>query len=651
MPENGDQTYRFGPFRLEPRERRLLRDGQAVALTPKAFDTLVILVERAGHLVEKEELMKALWPDSFVEEGNISQYVWTLRKTLGEAESGDVFIETVPRKGFRFVIPVTVHNETDRDLVVKDETDSLPSKKRLAGGAKAASSLEEPRTIFSPNRLSRHSLRLGIVAAIIAFGILGLVLIGLSRKRKGTTAGSHVRTLAVLPFKPLSADSRDESLEMGMAETLITRLSNLRQIVVRPMSATRKYTDPQQDPIKAGQELQAEAVLDGSIQKSGDRIRVTVRLRNVQSGASLWAEQFDENFTDIFKVQDSISDRVTDALLVKLSGDEQQQVAKHYTNNSEAYQLFLQGEHFRDKREYRKSLDAYQRALDNDPNFAQAYIGLAESYNHLTTEGRPPVPVQEAMPKVRAALQRALELDETLPEAHVTLAEVMYEFDYDWVNAEREFKRAIELNPNLPYARMGYGWFLLYSVRFDEALRQLERAQEVDPRNLLVQMSVAVVFYFKRDYDQSLLRFQKILEVDPNYDDVFWWMENIYQQKGMYAEALEYAMKSGIKNGKLKPEEAEGRREILRKAGWQGILKLWLSKQEARVAKNEAVSTRLMAVLQALLGNKDQAFRWLAKGIDEHDPFALWLKIEPQYESLRSDPRYTTLLKRLNMPP
>lgn len=642
--------YEFASFRLDPAERLLLHNQKPLALTPKCFDLLVALVESSGHLLEKEELLQRVWPNQFVEESNLSFNISILRKALGEGQDGQRYIKTVPKKGFRFVAPVTVHDKSGQDRVVGKETKTGRSASAEEFDEKPPASLKDIRTAFLQTWLSGHSRSLGIVAAILALGILGLIVVGLSKKRAATLVGPSVKTLAVLPFKPLSADSRDESLEMGMAETLITRLSNVRQIVVRPMSSARKFTDPQQDTIKAGQELQAEAVLDGSIQKSGDRVRVTVRLMNVQSGATLWAEQFDENFTDIFKVQDSISARVTNALLLRLSGDEQRQLTKHHTNNAEAYQLYLQAEYLRDKRDYNKSVELYQSTIDKDPNFALAHIGLAESYMHLHAEGAPAIPIQETLPKIRAALTRALELDETLAEAHNTSAEIKYQLEYDWSGAEKEFQRAIELNPNAAYIRMAYGWYLMNQNRFDEALPQMERAQELDPRNLLYQLAIGAFYYFSREYEKALDRFQKILQVEPNYPGAFYWIEVIYQQKGMYAEALEYAWKNGISVGRLKPEEVPRRREIFKQSGWQGILRLRRDAYEKR-AKKERINARNVAIIYALLGDKDQAFAWLEKAINEHEPFAVQLKIEPQYDSLRSDPRYTTLLKRLNMTP
>jgi serine/threonine-protein kinase len=292
---------------------------------------------------------------------------------------------------------------------------------------------------------------------------------------------SPVRSIAVLPFKPLNADSRDESLEMGMAETLITRLSNLKQLVVRPMSAAHKYTELHQDAVKAGQEMQVETVLDGSIQKAGERVRVTVRLIDVSSGASLWAEQFDEDFTDIFKVQDSIAQRITDALPLQLSKQEKEQLAKHYTNNPEAYQLYLQGQylfHRRAGRGLEASLAYYRQALEKDPNFALAHIGIAVYYLRSTNRK---ISAQEAIPQARAGIMRALAFEPTLAQAHNALGELKYQFEYDWTGAEKDFQRAVELNPNVALIRLAYGWFLMSAGRLNEAEAEMEKARELDP--------------------------------------------------------------------------------------------------------------------------------------------------------------------------
>src|SRR4029453_9253731 len=293
------RSYDFGPFFLDPSERRLLHDGKPVALTPKCFDLLVILVENSGHLLGKDELLERLWPGQFVEEANLSFNISSLRKALGEGQSGRHFIETVPKKGFRFV----AHVEERR-------------RERTEAPTHLSEETIEPAKLNVPSRIP---LSLKIAAGFITASVLLYFGYGFWARRVAAPVHKSVRTIAVLPFKPLSDESRDESLELGMTNQLITKLSNLNELVVRPMSSVRKYTDVQQDPIKAGHEVEAEAVLDGSIQKAGDRVRVTVRLIDVKTGATMFSESFDEQFTDILKVQDSISERVVQALSLKLT--------------------------------------------------------------------------------------------------------------------------------------------------------------------------------------------------------------------------------------------------------------------------------------------------------------------------------------------
>jgi DNA-binding winged helix-turn-helix (wHTH) protein/TolB-like protein len=363
-----NRSYDFGPFHLDPAERRLLRDDQLVALTPKCFDLLVVFVENSGHLVRKEELLEQLWPDQFVEDGNLSFNISTLRKALGEGQNGQHFIETVPKKGFRFVAPVH-EREADRTELTTE-----------AG----KETTQQPEHSLPFRSISRFPLSLKIVGGLMTVSVLVYLGYSLWTRWLAAPKAPSARTIAVLPFKPLSPASRDESFEMGMTETLITKLGSINQLRVRPMSAVRTYTDLQQDPIRAGQEVEAEAVLDGTIQKAGDQVRVTARLTNVKTGEVIWAEQFDEGLTNILKMQDSISERVIQALTLKLSSEERAQLHKHYTEIPEAYDLYLQASYLFNKpsteifANRRKALELYELAIARDPKFAFPYVGISE---------------------------------------------------------------------------------------------------------------------------------------------------------------------------------------------------------------------------------------------------------------------------------
>src|SRR5258706_2703572 len=355
--------YEFGPFRLDATERLLLRAEEVVPLTPKVFDLLLALVENGGHVLSKDELLQRVWPDSFVEEANLSRNIFTLRKALGEDTDEQRYIETVPRRGYRFVASVMSWPKESDDLVVAERARSRIMIEQ-----------EEETGRTETIVVSRRRLGALTLAACVAVSGLGLVAYWwLAGRTRLEAARLGKGSISVLPFKPLVAESRDEALEMGMAETLITSLSNLREMSVRPTSAVRQYTELQQDAVAAGRELQVESVLDASIQKSGDRLRVVARLVRIKDGATLWSDKFDEKFTDIFAIQDRLSERMTAALAVRLTGEERKLLAKRYTENSEAYQLYLKGRYFWSKftnEGLKKSIGFFEQAIEKDPGYA-----------------------------------------------------------------------------------------------------------------------------------------------------------------------------------------------------------------------------------------------------------------------------------------
>jgi|SRR5687768_1785776 len=623
------RKYQFGAFRLDPAERRLLRDERPVPLTPKCFDLLVILVENSGHLIGKEELIERLWPNQIVEEANLSFTISTLRKALGQAPNGESFIETVPKKGFRFVA----------QLEAPLEKQAVPSR------------LHEEKTKHAHWHF--YSLSLKIVVGLIITGML-VFSYGAWSRRVATLAPGKARTIAVLPFKPLSSESRHESLEMGMAEALITKLSNINQLVVQPLSSVRKYADAQQDPVKVGQEVEADAVLDGSIQKVGDRVRVTVRLIDVTTGATIFSEPFDAQFSDIFHLQDSISERVTKALSLKLSGEERAQLTKHDTNDSEAYQLALLGDYFLEKQtgnrtdNWKKGLEYYHKAVEKDPKFAKAYIGISEFY---ISAGDPTVHLPERVTLAKAAILKALELDNSLAEAHNAFAELKYQYEFDWTGAGTEFKRAIELRPNVSYFHLAYHWYLMCQERFDEAQFELDRAQELAPGSIRVNKAQGVLLLFRRQYDEAISHYQKMREVEPAaIHRNQWTMSIVYERTGLHKEAVEEFLEDGRIRGFLEREEIERLRKAFKELGWRGFERMRINLLEQK-SKNEHLPPTLLAGVYALAGEKDAAFAWLEKAVDARDGWVALIKIQPAYDNLRDDPRYTKLLTQMNLTP
>lgn len=622
------RLYDFGPFRLDPAERLLMRDDQPVALTPKSFDLLLILVENSGHLLGKEEILERLWPDQFVEEANLSFNISSLRKALGEGMSGQRFIETVPKKGFRFLPRVDI---------------------RETGGSAA-----EPAVAAPPSIAPGLPSSLKIIFGLIGVGVAVFLAYGLWASRSKPSKEQSPLTIAVLPFKSLNRENLEGLLEVGMADALITKLGSIKQLRVRPLSAVRKYTDASQNPVEVGKELRTDAVLDGSIQRDGERVRVTIRLTDVRSGIHLWSEQFNEDLSDIFKVQDTISERVVRALTLELSLEEKTRTAKHYTNDIEAYQFYLQGNYFftkhtGDRRDnLKKSLENYKLAVEKDPTFARAYVGIAEFY---ISEGNPKLTPMERLVHAKAAVVKALELDDTLADAHNALAEIKYQYEFDWLGAERHFKRAIELEPNVAYFHLAISWYYMCLGQFDQAQSEFDKAQELEPDSLRINKTQGILFLFRRQFDKAISHYQRMRQLEPNLIHRNQWSMSVaYERMGMHTEAVEEFLEDGRIRAFLEPEERELLTTTFRTSGWEHYVRTRIDLLEKK-SKNQYVPPATLAGMHALAGDKERALTWLEMAIETHDGWIALVKIHPAYDSLHSDPRFAQLLQKVNLTP
>lgn len=635
-PGQAQASYEFGPFRLDAVERSFRRGDESVPLTPKAFDLLLLLVQNKGHLLEKDEIMTRLWPETFVEEANLSNNISLLRKALNDDIGRHRYIETVPRRGYRFIAEVSrVQGDDDGRYDQDGSRDDILLQHDLVP--------DETRIITT------HRYRsVGIFLAVLFLvGGVGYVTYRMWPKTSGvtdSTPSGEIKSIAVLPFKSLDAEHRNQTLELGMTDTLITRLTNLREVVVRPTSAVREYVALEQDPIAAGREQNVDAVLDGTIQKSGDRIRVTARLLRTADGITLWAETFDTEFTDVFQVQDSISERVAAQLAFKLSPEEHERLTKHYTSSTEAYQLYLKGRYFLNastEEDFRKSIDYFNRALALDPAYALAYAGLADSYVQLGFFGS--MPMNESHPKARAAALRSLEIDDQLGEAHASLAIILTTYYWDWGAAEEQFKRAIELNPNYAMTHNWYSQYLAYMGRSDVAIQEARRAQEIDPLSLFANSNIGLVLFLARQYDEAIYASQKTLEFDPDFAVAHMVMGLAYLEKKMYSESI-----SELRKARDHPDSlgllayalgVSGRKDEARK----------ILNQLQLLSKDRYVASAPVAIAYIGLGEKDRAFDWLEKALDER----LWemgtLKVNPVFDPLRADERFESLLSRVHL--
>jgi DNA-binding winged helix-turn-helix (wHTH) protein/TolB-like protein len=641
-------TYTFGPFCLDLRQRLLLREESSVPLTPKLFETLLALIEQAGAVVTKDELMSRVWPDAFVEERNLSQNIFLLRKALGEDARGRHYIETIPKVGYRFLATVATAAERPATLILEkrdrlrivasEEEDICATEEDSTPQALAISNPATEAMRKSPRAIRAALILLvTIITAGFYFYFVG--------KAKESAAGLEVRSIAVLPFKPLTADEKDEYLGLGMADTLIGRLSHLREVAVRPTSAIRRYSAADQDALAAGREQLVDAVLEGSIQRSGERIRLAVQLVSVRDGAPIWSYRCDELCKDLFSVQDSISERVAEALTLHLTGEERKQLTKHYTEDPEAYQLYIKGRYFWNKRTgegFKKALDYFHQAIDRDANYALAYVGVADSYTMLADYDW--IAPTEASAQAKAAATQALAIDEQLAEAHASLADIKRFFDWDWAVAEREYRRAIELNPNYSTAHQWYGEFLSAMGRPEEAIREMKQASELDPLSTVVQSAAAWVYFFARQPEQAIAQCEKVIEMDKGFSEVYSQLRRAYEAKGMYREALEADSRLRKSRNLRAAEKAESRGPFNARSYWQRILEL--TRQDLQ--NKEAVEVRL-AEAYAQLGDKDRAMEWLERAYEKHSFWMPFLKVHPHLEPLHPDPRFQDLLRRIGL--
>jgi DNA-binding winged helix-turn-helix (wHTH) protein/TolB-like protein/Tfp pilus assembly protein PilF len=616
--------YEFAGFCLDVQERLLLRNGAPVSITPKIFDMLQLFLENPNRLLGKEEIMRTVWPDTHIDEATLTRTVSELRKTLGE-KAGEVnFVQTVPKRGYRFVAPV----ETTVDTAPEAGVALMSGNAQIAG-------------------TNLWRLRPGSFITMLFVGIV-VVLAGVwAFEAKFSRTSPVAQSIAVLPFQHLGNSGADQFLELGIADTLITRLSSLPALNVRPTSAVRKYSDPAQDPAAIGRILKVDTVLDGSVQSMFDQIRVTLRLIRVRDAKPLWTATLDGDSRDLFSLQDSVSRQVAQALKLQLSPNERQIFVKRSTDDREAYGSYLKGRFFLGKRTpegYEKAIDYFQQATRLDPSYALAYAGLADAY--LMLQGDADENPQEATPKARAAAQKALQLDPALGAAHNSLAAIAEDYDRDYATAEKEFKLAVELDPGFASAHEWYGDFLGLMGRFDQALAEEDRAFEIDPLSLTINEKKGKVLLWARRYDQAIVQLQKTLEMDPNFSPALIWLSRAYALRGMVAEALAESQK----DNQAQPGVAamENLAMAYAAAGNKDAAMGLVRELQAR-GQHEYVPTFDLSYVYVFLKQKEKAMEELEIASEKHDINVNSLKVDPLLDPLRADPRFHELLKRANL--
>jgi DNA-binding winged helix-turn-helix (wHTH) protein/tetratricopeptide (TPR) repeat protein len=570
--DGAEQVFEFGQFRLDAVNKLLLRAGEVVPLTPKAFDVLLALVESGGRMLSKEELMRAAWPETFVEEANLTVNIYTLRKALGENGDGRLYIETVPKRGYRFTADV--------------------------------------RRVAEASRQPARAL-----------------------------------SIAVLPFNYISARAGEDYLGIGLCDTLITRLSNVRRFVMRPTSSVVHYGEGQVEPLVAGRELKVDFVVDGRIRRAGETLRVTVQLLRVSEEAICWAGQFDEMLTDVLQLEDSMSEQIAGALVPQLTEDERQRLAKRGTDNPEAFEAYLRGRYYLNNLTedgYAKALADYERAVLLDPSYALAHTGIADYYYYLAIYGV--MPSNQCLAESEAAARRAVEIDPILSEAHAALGFAL-SGRFNWAEGELHFRRALELNPNSALAHLRYGSQLSQQGYFEESIQHARRSIELDPVTPIYQFSLGWGLYFARRFDECLEEYHGMIAAHPLNPMAYFGLAWVARYVGRHDEALA-AMKRAeeLSHGSLMM--TTGRGQAFAAAGMRHEAEEVLAKLAALPAERYVIPYHV-ALIHHFLGEKEETLHALEDAFQQRDLWLVWMGVEPAFDNLRSDIRFQRLLERI----
>ena len=652
MNDTPTHIYEFGPFRVDPRKRLLLHNGNQVRLPAKAFEILLVLLEGEGRLVEKDELMRRVWPDAVVEENNLTVNMSALRRSLTESPGEHRYVVTVPGRGYQFVAdvrqlgnePLTAQ-EVAEITVERGTADagSFSSAAQANGTANNGHSTSSAEYIGSEIKRHKQGVLLLLIPLLAIPILISYLIYSRYLARESKTA---ITSIAVLPFENETGDSNTEYLSDGISESLINSLSQLPGVKVIARSSAFKYRGTNYDLQDVAKALGVEAILTGKVTQRGENLAISVELVRASDKTQMWGGHYDRKMSDSLAIQREIASEIIEKLKLRVSGETER--TKHYTDSNEAYQLYLKGRFYWNKRTgeaLNKAIEYFNQAIEKDPGFALAYAGLADCYVVPGNRLEPRV----AMPKAKAAAMRALELDETLAEAHVSLGRVLAVYDWDWKSAEKEYKRAIELNPRYGTAHQWYGGYLAVMGRSDEAIAERKLAQELEPVSLTINFELGLAFYHARAYDQAIEQFQKTLELDQNFPAVLNLLPAVYEEKGMYSQAIAQFKKSI-------PLMAPGE-SILSKAGLGHVYGVTGKKNDARtmldeltrLSAQEYVPGTSLALIYAGLGEKDQAFAWLDKGYEQRAFQLQWIQLDPRWDNLHSDPRFQDLLRRIHL--
>jgi TolB-like protein/DNA-binding winged helix-turn-helix (wHTH) protein/tetratricopeptide (TPR) repeat protein len=625
-PDPPRPIYRFGDFEFEPRTAELRRQGRKVRLREQPAQILTLLLARPGDLVTREEARQALWPgDTFVDfDVGLNSAVKRLRDALDDSAEQPRFVETLPRRGYRFIAPVEA---------------PAPATEPAPAPAVAAAHL--------PSMPARdHRFRAIVSLTAVAVILLVLALGVMSRRRPAEPPGpAPITSIAVLPFENLSGDREQDYFADGMTDSLITRLAQVRALRVISRTSVTQYTQKDKLLPRIAADLNVDAVVEGTVVRSGNRVRVTAQLIHAPTDRHLWASTYERELRDVIALQGELAGAIAEAVHVELRPEEQRRLAARGAVDPEAYDAYLKGRFFWNRRspqDLAKAAQYFEQAIATDPAYAPAYSGLSDTYRLSGPQGLRP---RDSMPKAEAAARQALALDDTLAEAHASLAGVLYRYHWDWEGAEREFRRSLELDPSYAEGHRAYAIYLMTVRRHEEAITELRRARELSPLSPVINVELAGALGRSGHYDEAIQQVQKALEIDPKMSQAYATLAAIHDKQGDYPKAIAALEKAAALSGRGG-------------GAWLGYLYAVSGRRreaQAMVAvlqqrsRQQYVSPQHLAIVHLGLGDDDKAFALLEKAYEER-AFEVLGFSGRLYDRLRDDPRFQDLLRRMKLP-
>ena len=632
MPSTLPPLVRFADFHVDLRAGRLRKQGVRICLQEQPFRVLTALLESSGEVVTREELRNRLWPaDTFVDfDHRLAAAISKLREALNDSAENPRFVETVGRRGYRFMVPVepvTPPIENGQLQAVPEPQPSVPAQRKST----------VPRAAWTS-------------AGLALFLTFGFFVLRHGRQGDVTASGvPRISSIAVLPLENLSNDPEQEYFVEGMTDEIITDLAKLPGIRVISRTSAVQYKGTHKTLPQIARELNVDAVVEGTVLRSGNRVRIRTQLIYAPADRHIWAQAYERDLKDVLELQASVAQDIAGEIQLKLTSQQQTNLAAARPVDPEAHELYLKGRFFWNKRDqtgFAKAVDYFQQAIAKDPNYASAYAGLADAY--ALSGGLNLIPVAEVMPRAKATAERALELDSNLAEAHASLGLIAPFLNWNWADAKKHYERALELNPNYATAHHWYAeGYQMPMGRVDDALSEVHKAQELDPLSAVIATDMGKELYFARRYDEAIVELRRALEVDPNFVSAHNWISDTLLEKGDYSDAI-------TELEKTKPFREE--RIYIRQTAYLHARMGRRAQAQAELAKSlqlsqgKPVSSGAVALTYAALGDKDKAFLWLEKAYTEKSSFMTCLKFWSVFDPLRSDPRFGDLLSRVGLP-